>query len=92
MQNPDMGVPGVRVKQGGETVRAIVVVILALHSGACSLLDQIQFNGTSLDPNKVYLNARDVIRISPRDAVRYACIDQALLCTQHGAAYECSCP
>jgi hypothetical protein len=75
-----------------ETVRAIVVVVLALHTGACSLLDQIQFNGTSLDPNKVYLNVRDVIRITPRDAERYACIGQPLMCTLHGVAYECTCP
>ena len=75
-----------------ETVRAIVVVALALHTGGCSLLDQIQFNGTSLDPNKVYLNVRDVIRITPRDAERYACIGQPLMCTLHGVAYECTCP
>jgi hypothetical protein len=38
------------------------------------------------------LNARDVIRISPRDAQRYACIGQPLMCMQHGVVYECTCP
>ena len=73
-------------------MRAIVVVAIALNASACSLLDQIQFNGPSLDPNKVYLNPRDVITISPRHAERYACVGQPLLCTNHGVSYACHCP
>jgi hypothetical protein len=73
-------------------VRSIIFLTLALPLGACAFLDQINFDGSSLNPHKVYLNRVDVISVPARETYRYACVDQPLLCVQHGIAFECRCP
>ena len=73
-------------------MRSLILLSLVLPLGACSFIDQINFNGPSLNPNKVYLNRADFISVPARETYRYACIDQPLLCVQHGVEFECRCP
>jgi hypothetical protein len=74
-------------------MRITLVVVLALASGACSFLDQLQLYGPPrLDPNKVYLNRADFVRVGPRETQRFACVNGPLICNQRGIEFECSCP
>jgi hypothetical protein len=67
------------------------LTVFALVSG-CSLLDQIQLNGSQLDPNKVYLGASRVSNLNVRELGRYGCIGAPLLCEQRGIGFDCRCP
>jgi hypothetical protein len=82
---------GIRIDKE-DFVRSTVVIAFALAASACSVLEQIDFGGSRLDRNKVYLNATDVVVASPRETHRYACVDRPLLCVQHGIGFECRCP
>lgn len=73
-------------------MRNTLVIVLAFALGGCSLLEQIQFGGSSLDPNKIYLQPTTVVSVSPRETYRYGCVDRPLLCVQHGIEFECRCP
>lgn len=74
-------------------MRRTAVIALASSLSACSVLDQLQFNGPPrLDPSKVYLNPVDVVRVGPRETERFACARGPLACTQRGIEFECSCP
>jgi hypothetical protein len=78
--------------QGG-FVRTTLVIALALTTSACGFLEQLQINGPArLDPNKVYLNRLDVVRVRPRETNRFACLNSPLVCNQRGIEFECSCP
>jgi hypothetical protein len=68
------------------------VIVLAVALCGCSFLEQINFGGSSLDPNKVYLDQMSVVSVSPRETYRYACVGRPLLCVQHGVDFECRCP
>ena len=43
-------------------MRSILVVVLAPLLGACSVLDRMDFNGPSFDPNKIYLSPAELFR------------------------------
>ena len=74
-------------------MRIAFVIALALVTGACSLLDQLRINGPArLDPNRVYLNRADVVRVGARETNRFACVNAPLTCYQRGIEFECSCP
>ena len=73
-------------------MRSTIAIALVLALSACGFLEQIQFNGSSLDPNKIYLSPTNVISVAPREAHRYACAGEPMLCVQRGIAFECSCP
>jgi hypothetical protein len=73
-------------------VRSVFVLTLVLPLGACGFLDQLNFGGAALNPNRVYLNRTDVVTVSEREAARFACVDRPLLCVQHGISFECRCP
>jgi hypothetical protein len=74
-------------------MRRTAVIALGLSLSACSVLDQLQFNGAPrLDPSKVYLNQVDVVRVRPRETERFACARGMLVCIQRGVEFECSCP
>jgi hypothetical protein len=83
---------------GGESidkedrVRTCSLLALTLLLGACGFLDQLEFGGPSLNPNKVYLNRADVVTVGARETYRYACVDRALLCVSRGVGFECRCP
>ena len=74
-------------------MRIAFVIALSFVTGACSLLDQLEINGPArLDPNRVYLNRADIVRVGPRETNRFACINGPLICNQRGVDFECSCP
>ena len=73
-------------------MRTCSLVALTLLLGACGFLDQIQLGGPSFNPNKVYLNPADVVTVGAREAQRFACVDQPLLCVSRGVGFECRCP
>ena len=72
-------------------MRSIIALGLTLTLGACSFLDQIDFGGPALNPNKIYLG-REAVSVSAREADRYACVGSPLLCVQRGLSFECRCP
>jgi len=63
-----------------------------LNVGIPAGFEQIQFNGSSLDPNKIYLSPTNLISVAPREAHRYACVGEPMLCVQRGIDFECRCP
>jgi hypothetical protein len=73
-------------------VRSVVAILVTLPLTACSFLDQVQFGGYSLDPNKIYLRPATVVSVSPRETYRYACVGTPLLCVSYGFEFECRCP
>ena len=73
-------------------MRSFIMLTLVVPLGACAVLDEINFGGSSLDPNKIYLNRADVVSVSARQTYRYACVAPPLLCVQHGLTFECRCP
>ena len=73
-------------------MRSLIAIVLVLVLGACSVLDQFQFGGSSLDPNKIYLDQATAVSLAPRDTHRYACAGIPMLCVQHGVEFECRCP
>jgi len=73
-------------------VRTAISLVLVLTLSACSVFDQIDFGRAGLDPNKVYLSQTSVVRVSPRESYRYACVNPPLVCVQHGIGLECRCP
>jgi hypothetical protein len=73
-------------------VRSSVVIFLAAALCGCSLLEQVDFGGRSLDPNKIYVSPTAVVSVAQRQIYRYACVDRPLLCVQHGVNFECRCP
>ena len=75
-----------------DRMRSTLAIASALLLGACSVLGPFDFNGPSLDPRKVYLNATDVVMASPRETQRYACVASPLLCVRRGVGFECRCP
>jgi hypothetical protein len=74
-----------------DLVRILVIVLIPLL-GACSVLNRMNFNAPSLDPNKLYLDPAELVSVSPRETYRYACASQPLLCLQRGIEFECRCP
>ena len=73
-------------------MRSTIVLVLGLALSACSALGQFNFGAPSLNPNKIYLDQTSVVRVSPRESHRYACVNPPLLCVQHGLGLECRCP
>lgn len=73
-------------------MRSILVIVLVPLLGACSVLDRMDFNGPSFDPNKIYLSSAEPVSVSPRNTHRYACTSPPLLCVQRGTEFECRCP
>jgi len=73
-------------------VRSTIVITLVFALSACSLLDQLDFNGSGLDPNKIYLDQTNIVSVAARETHRYACIYGSLLCVQRGINLECRCP
>jgi hypothetical protein len=73
-------------------VRSTIVITLVFALSACSLLDQLDFNGSGLDPNKIYLDQTNIVSVAARETHHYACIYGPLLCVQRGIDLECRCP
>jgi hypothetical protein len=73
-------------------VRSAISLVFVLALSACSVLDQIHFGGSRLDPNRIYLSQTSVVRVSSRESYRYACVNPPLVCVQHGIGLECRCP
>lgn len=73
-------------------VRGTIVITLAFALGACSILDQLHFNGSGLDPHKIYLDQTNVVSVAARETYRYACVGGPLFCVQRGIDLECRCP
>ena len=72
-------------------MRSTVVLVLVLILSACSVIDQLNFAGSSLNPNRIYLDQTSVVSVSPREANRYTCASPPLVCVQHGLALQCRC-
>ena len=73
-------------------MRGILVVVLAPLLGACSVLDRMNLNAPTFDPNKIYLSPAELVSVSPRQTYRYACVSPPLLCVHRGVDFECRCP
>ena len=73
-------------------MRSTLAIVLVPLLGACSVLDRMDFNGPSFDPNKIYLSPPELVAVSPRQTHRYACAGPPLLCVQRGVDFECRCP
>jgi hypothetical protein len=70
----------------------MIVLVLVVALSACGVLDQINFGGSSLSPNRIYLDQTTVATVSPRETHRYACVNPPWVCVQHGMSLECRCP
>ena len=73
-------------------VRSTDVITLVFALSACSILDQLHFNGPGLDPNRISLDQTSVVSVAARETHRYACVDGPLFCVQRGIDLECRCP
>ena len=68
------------------------VLFLAVAVSGCSFLDQLDFGGSGLASNKIYLRPGEIADVALRENHRYACAGQPLLCVQYGITFECRCP
>lgn len=73
-------------------MRLALLVLSASVASGCSYLEKMEFGGTQLDPNKVYLSPNQILSVANRDAYRYACVGGAMLCVQRGIGLDCGCP
>jgi hypothetical protein len=70
----------------------LLVLILLLPLGACSFLDELQFNGPpGLDPSKIYLH-NETVQGSRREVDQYACLSgEPLYCQGSAVLLDCHC-
>ena len=73
-------------------MRSTIALALFLTLSACSVFEQANLGGSSLNPNRIYLDQTTVARVSPGETRRYACVNPPLLCVLHGMGFECRCP
>jgi predicted Abi (CAAX) family protease len=73
-------------------VRSTIALVLVFALSACSVFEQGNFGGSSLNPNRIYLDQTTVARASQGETRRYACVTPPLICVQHGMGFECRCP
>ena len=74
-------------------MRGFFVLAVCGLLGGCSFLDELTLSGgPRLDPNKIYLGDARVRNLHVTELDKYACVDKALVCTQSGASFDCSCP
>jgi hypothetical protein len=71
-----------------------LVVALGVLTSGCALLDNAELDGTvKLDPNRVYLPAKQWISVRDREEVAlYACLSGPMSCVTTGMRWDCNCP